>query len=83
MPSKNTSCIECGKLFHTCGSCDLNEWEWHLCSLDCWKKYKKTTKNKLSLILNKLDEDDKKFLTSIAEYDFTNSIFEEILDEQS
>lgn len=46
----NVTCPECGKKFHACSSCGLtHDYEYHYCSLECYKKsltyYEK--KNKL------------------------------------
>lgn len=39
MDSKNRTCPECGKKFHACSSCLLTyDYEYHYCSLECYKK---------------------------------------------
>lgn len=37
--NKNNSCkrVGCPEKFHTCSGCDVSEWEWHYCRLECFE----------------------------------------------
>jgi hypothetical protein len=53
-------CKECGKYFHTCGSCGLWGWEWDFDTRKCYDIYKDKKMIELSkkynIEKNKLEE---------------------------
>ena len=60
------SCKKCGKSYHACGSCGLQDWEWDYCSMDCL--YSSDEVKKAKEILSTLTQEQIDWLEDVDEY---------------
>jgi hypothetical protein len=64
-------CKTCGKEYHACGSCGLEDWEYTYCSSTCWDNDEVNIKN-LKIVkdlVNSLTIEQVKALMDLIDYD--------------
>lgn len=47
-------CKTCGKKYHACSNCGLQNWEYNFCSVECWHKDPKNSEE-LKIALDLID----------------------------